>query len=217
MSDFLRPACRTLVALLTLAAAGPAAAEGSFAIGLKAGTPGLGLEATARVTDRLNLRAGYYGFNYSTEIDDGEITYEGDLRLSTFGVLGDWHPYGGSFRITAGLFHNGNEFKGSAEGDLEVGDDTYDVRLDATIDWRSMAPYLGMGYGNPLQGGRWRFSADAGVMFTGSPDVRLKASGDGTNDPGFEENRRREERNLKDEVKDFRFYPVVSVGVSYRF
>ena len=134
MSDRIRPACRTLIAMLTLAAAGPAVAEDSFAIGLKAGTPGLGLEATARLTDSLNLRASYYGFNYSTEVEEGDITYEGDLRLSTFGVLGDWHPYGGQFRITAGLFHNGNEFKGSAEGnDLEVGDDTYDVRLERPL------------------------------------------------------------------------------------
>ncbi|EHQ53348.1 outer membrane protein domain-containing protein [Ectothiorhodospira sp. PHS-1] len=120
--------------------------------------------------------------------------------------------------MSAGAYHNGNELKGKADGSLDIGDNTYDASLDATIDWRSFAPYVGIGYGNAIRGSRWSFAMDAGVMFTGSPDVRLRGQvSDPALEDAFNDDLKREEDSLKDELKDVKYWPVLSLGVSYRF
>lgn len=217
MSGFKRVSLLASFALSATLLAMPAAAE-SFALGAKVGTTGLGLEATWRATDSVNLRAGYYAFDYSTDLDEEGIEYDGDLRLRNAAFFADWHPFRGSFRLSAGGVQSGNEFRGSADGDLDVGDNTYAAVVDAKVGWSGFAPYLGLGFGNAVGGGRLSFSFDLGVMFTGSPDVRL----DGTvNDPAlenaFRQDLERERANLADELKDAKYYPVVSLGLAWRF
>jgi hypothetical protein len=210
------------LALVLSGASGMASAEG-IALGAKVGTTGLGLEATLGMTETLNLRGGVYGFKYGYDFEEDGIDYNGDLDLKSAAALLDWHPGGRGFRVSAGVFGNGNELKGRAQADnLEIGTDFYDARINANIDWNDFAPYLGIGYGNAVKGGRLSFALDAGVMFTGSPDVQL----DGTLAGGgaqqgvqerFEEDLRLEEQSLKDDLSDFKYYPVVSLGVTYRF
>ncbi|WP_018954627.1 membrane protein [Thioalkalivibrio sulfidiphilus] len=212
----MKTSTKIVLALALGLSTGNAAADG-FALGAKVGTTGLGLEGTLGMTETINLRGGVYGLKYGYDFEEEGIDYQGDLQLRSAALMVDWHPGGRGFRVTAGAFANGNELKGRAEGNLEIGEREYDVRLDATIDWNDFAPYLGIGYGNAVRGGRVSFALDAGVMFTGSPDVRLSATGDGTLQDTFEDDLRREEQSLKDELSDFKFYPVINLGVSYRF
>lgn len=213
--------CRRVAALLAaivLPLGSGTAAAGSFAVGGKAGTTGLGIEATWRLTDSVNLRGGYYAFDYGTDLEEEGVEYDGDLKLRNAAVFADWHPFGGAFRLSAGGVQSGNEFLGSADGDLDVGDNTYAGQLEAEVSWSGLAPYLGIGFGNAMRGGRLSFSFDLGVMFTGSPDVRLDGS---VNDPALEdafaEDLARERDNLEDELSDVKYYPVVSLGFAYRF
>lgn len=204
------------VGVILLLAAGPAAAE-DFALGLKAGTTGLGLEATWRATDSINVRTGYYAFDYGTDLEEEGIEYDGDLKLRNLGLFADWHPFQGRFRLSAGGVQTGNEFRGSADGELDVGDNTYDARVDAKVGWRGFAPYLGIGFGNAVRS-RWTFSLDLGVMFTGSPSVRLTGTAsDPALEPLFREDLAREEANLRDELSDAKYYPVIALGAAYRF
>lgn len=212
----MRPLNAMLIALLTGAGAASATAQ-DLALGAKAGTTGVGMEITLGMTEAVNLRGGIYGLDYGRDFEESGIDYDGDLKLRSAALLLDWHPGGRGFRVTAGAYANGNELRGRAEGNLDIGDSTYDVRLDAKADWDRFAPYLGIGYGNAVRGGPWSFSFDAGVMFTGSPDVRLSADGPGTGDPGFQDDLRREEQSLEDELSDLEYYPVLSLGLSYRF
>lgn len=196
---------------------GAASAE-TVSLAAKVGTTGLGLEAGFRVTDSINLRLGYYSFDYGTDLEEEGIEYDGDLRLRNAALFADWHPFRGLFRLSSGVVQTGNEFIGSAEDELVVGDNTYEGSLEATVDWDGMAPYLGIGLGNAMRGGRWSFSLDLGVMFTGSPGVRLDGE---VNDPSledaFREDLEREEAALREELSDAKYYPVLSVGVAYRF
>ncbi|ABI58198.1 hypothetical protein ACN2MM_00320 [Alkalilimnicola ehrlichii MLHE-1] len=207
------------LALVLLFSAGTGHAAGPFAVGVKAGTTGLGLEGTLGVSDRVNLRASVSGLDYSTDVEEDDIEYDGTLKVRSAGVLADWYPFGGRFRLSAGGFYNGNEFRGSAQEEgLPIGEGVYDARLDAEVDWRRFAPYLGIGWGNALAGGRLSFSSDIGVLFTGSPRVRLDGT---TNNPvleeQFREDVRREEESLEDDLEDLKYYPVISVALSYRF
>jgi len=205
------------VTALLLCAAGPAAAD-SFAIGAKAGTTGLGIEGTWRLTDSVNLRGGYYAFDYGTELEETDVEYDGDLRLRNAALFADWHVFGGRFRLSGGAIHTGNEFLGSADGELEVGQSVYFAELDARVEWSTLAPYLGIGVGNAVRGGRWSFSFDLGVMYTGSPSVRLDGTvDDPTLQAQFEEDLERERADLAEELSDVKYYPVLSIGFAYRF
>lgn len=207
----------TLLGLGLCTTAATAQAEG-FALGAKLGTTGLGLEGTVGLRDHLNLRGGVYGLDYSRELEEDGIEYDGDLELRSAALLADWHPFGGGFRVSAGGYYNGNEFSGSAEGSLDIGNNTYDARLDATVDWDGFAPYLGVGYGNAVAGGGWSFAFDLGVMFTGSPSVDLDGQvNNAALQDQFEDDLRREEAQLEDDVEDIEYYPVLNLGLAYRF
>lgn len=204
-------------ALVMFAMPGAASAE-SVSLAAKAGTTGLGLEAGFSLTESINLRLGYYSLDYGTDLEEEGIEYDGDLRLRNAALFADWHPFRGLFRLSSGVVQSGNEFVGSAEDELEVGDNTYEGSLEATVDWEGMAPYLGLGLGNAMRGGRWSFSMDLGVMFTGSPRVRLDgAASDPSLEEAFREDLAREEAELRAELSDAKYYPVLSVGVAYRF
>lgn len=213
----IRPAFAVPCALVLLLA-GQGAAADSFALGAKAGTTGLGLEGTFRMSETLNLRGGFYAFDYSTDIEEDEIQYDGDLDLSNAGLFLDWHPRQGGFRVSIGGVQSGNAFKGTADGELEVGENTYVAELQADVDWDGFAPYLGIGWGNAVRSAGWSFSFDVGVMFTGEPSVSLAGT---VNDPllqqQFEDDVAREEETLRQELEDYKYYPVINLGVAYRF
>jgi hypothetical protein len=110
------------VALVVLLAGSTARADGGFALGVRAGTAGLGLAGIIGLSESINLRARYYRFDYGTALEEEGIEYDGDLRLRNAAVFADWHLLGGGFRLSAGAIHTGNEFRGTAAGDLPVGD-----------------------------------------------------------------------------------------------
>ena len=203
------------------------AAPGDVAIGLKAGTLGAGIEATFEVADRLNVRVGGNYFKVSSDVDVEGNDYDLDVKLNSFTALGDWFVTDSSFRVTAGLVLNNNKLTGTAlpSNAYEIDDVIYSAAevgtLDAEVDFRSVAPYLGLGWGNPLSDDTdWSFSLDLGVIFAGKPRLDVTSTG-GTlsNDPILLENIAQVEQDFRDtdEIGILKFYPVISVGVNYRF
>jgi hypothetical protein len=222
------------IASATLAAA-PVMADG-YAMGANIGTRGIGIDATVGITSHLNLRGVLGTLDYSDDRTENEIRYDGELKLRSAGLLLDWLPGGGGFRATIGALTNGNKFKGVGTTDdtFTINDVDYliDGRLDGEFDWRRFAPYLGLGWGNPIGAqGRISFSFDAGVMFTGSPDARIDATGRYSTDGGatftaidlddpqsdFTRDLTREQERLRQEVSDFKYWPVIQLGLNYRF
>ena len=207
-------------------------AQGSFenyAFTGKAGTQGLGGDlVTDIIPTTLNGRLTVAGISADKEDGVEGVDYSFDIQLLTMGALLDWYPLSGGFRVTAGGLLNFNEIdmKASlAAGEtVEIGDESYTGAqvgsLRGDINFDTFAPYLGVGWGNPLKKNRnpWSFHVDAGVMFQGDPEVNLNASG-GTlsNTEAFQSNLEKEKTNFEDEISKFRFYPVLSLGASYRF
>ena len=97
--------------------------------------------------------------------------------------------------------------------------------LRGQVEWDSVAPYAGLGFGNPFGGdGGWSFALDLGVIFQGEPQVTLTpvfSPGSPLDNPVGRALLRtqldEEERNLEEEFSDFDLYPVLAFGVSYRF
>lgn len=208
-----------VLGLYALSSLTVAEAAGGLALTAKAGTLGLGLEASTSLLESLNARLGYNAFSYETDQTIDDIKYDLDLDLQSLSLLLDWHPLGGGFRVSAGVLANGNEFKGSAPvGNYTIGDIPFtSVGLDASVDYKSTAPYLGIGWGNSVASEKgWGFNVDLGVMFQGSPEASLIPTGPNA---GLVPDSEliKEQQKLQDDVDDFKYYPVLSVGISYRF
>lgn len=189
------------------------------ALTAKLGTLGLGVEGTFGLTEHFNARLGLNKFDFDRTETIDDIEYDLDLEWQSISLLADWHPFGNAFRFTAGILSNGNELKGSStSSSLTIGDTTYpSVGLDAKLDFDSTAPYLGVGWGNALSADKgWGFNVDLGVMFQGSGDVTLTPTGAGAAlvDPA---DIAAEEQKFENDIRDYKYYPVFSFGVSYKF
>lgn len=201
-----------------------------FAVGTKAGTQGAGFEVYAPLHDKVNLRAGTNSFETSFDQTIDGIAYTGDISLNTIAFNADYHPFGGVFRLTAGLVLNSSEMSGTAEPgmdpiEFEIGGNSYssdDVSAEATITFPKTAPYLGFGFDrvSKTKGG-FGISAEVGVMFQGTPDVDFQANYIDT--PSSELNAQlnsdinAEIDAMKDDLSEFNIYPVASLGLTYQF
>ncbi|HEX4964075.1 MAG TPA: hypothetical protein VF173_24835 [Thermoanaerobaculia bacterium] len=219
-------------ALLLTALAVPAWSE--VAITPKAGTLGLGAELTVGLSPQWNLRLGGNAFNYT---DNGRevsgIVYDATAHLRTATALLDFHPGGRGFRLSAGAVYNDTYIDGSSltpsSGFYDIGGVQVPAGLVGTLDGRikfdPVVPYVGLGWGNAVgPGGRVRFAADLGAVFQGKGKVTLTPqipAGSPLNDPIARQALQvlldHEERDIEDDVADYTVYPVVSIGVSFRF
>jgi len=198
--------------------------SGGLAISGKAGTLGLGGELTTGITSNVNARVGLntLDFDYDDEFDN--VEYDVGLDFSSFSALVDWYLFDSSFRISGGLIsmdHTLNLDATPSES-VDIGDGTYTsaeigtLSGDADID--GVAPYIGIGWGDPMNPDKkWGFYCDFGVAFTDSPDVSLAANGTLASDPTFQANLAKERQKIEDDLEPFEVYPVLSLGIFFRF
>ncbi len=216
---------KRLLQVIVVASAALSATPAAAALGVaaKVGTLGAGAEVTVGVVETVNVRAGLNALT----VDLGDVGGdEGDINakieLLTLAGLVDWHPGRTGFRLTGGVMLNRNEVGLTADtGEaVSINDRDYLLSdLDGKVAFADLAPYLGIGYGNAAgAGGRWGFALDIGVMFQGSPDVTLEARvDDPTLQPQLDADLEAEAQDIEDDVEGLKYYPVVSLGVSYRF
>jgi hypothetical protein len=191
------------------------------------GTTGLGLHVSIPVQPNLNARFGLNALNYSYSGSTDNVDYDFKLKLRTVEALLDWFPTDNQFRISGGVVYNGNKVdangKSNSAGSYTLNGHTYTAAdagsVNGRIDFRKLAPYLGIGWGNAVAKNKgWGFSTDLGVMFQGSPNVSLINSGCA---PAvcaqLAADVSAESRKLADDVNSFKAYPVIRVGVSYKF
>ena len=219
------------IALLSSSVMAEDKAFSDYAVAAKVGTLGVGIEMTTNVTDNINLRVGVNGYNYDRNGEESGIEYEADLKLLTFDVLADYHPFEtSSFRLTAGAMYNKNKLemngRPTSGTSFEINGQTYTTAevadVDATVDFNNFAPYLGIGWGNAVKSAGWGFTADLGVMFQGTPKSTITVDTTGTTLTATEQallatRVAAEKAELDDTLSSFKYYPVVSVGISYRF
>jgi len=210
---------RIILGLACIGLASTDAAAIETALTAKLGSLGMGVEGTFGLAEHFNARLGLNRFDYDRSETISSNRYDFNLKLKSISLFADWHPFGSAFRFTAGLMSNSNELSGSSTSDsLDIGNRTYtNVGLDAKLDFDSAAPYLGVGWGNALAVGKgWGFNVDLGVMFQGAGNVNLTPTGAAASfiDPA---DVAMEEQNFEDDIKTYKYYPVFSFGVSYKF
>lgn len=222
--------------LLALQAFNPATADDvdpdiNAAIGLRAGTVGTGLEFDVGNRDFAG-RFGYSFLNYDYTLDDTDIRYDTKLKINNASALFDWYVAKGGFHLSLGGMGGGVKLGTTGRpsgGSYELNGHIYPSSQVGSITGRikfgnSFAPYLGLGWGNPVgTSGRVRFLFDVGAIYGGTPSVSLNVTCGPAAPQGssactrLKQDALVEERDLRDDVGLVKWYPVINFGVSYRF
>lgn len=167
---------------------------------------GLGSDFTTTFSQTVNGRLGINALSFdSGAIDEHDIARGVEPGLRTWSALVDWHPFQGDFRFSGGLLHNGADLGAIAGADgalagVDIGG------LNSALDFAGTAPYIGVGWGNPLnKEGRLGLLMDVGVLVQDNTDIGLAAD-------SFES-----DFLLGNSLTGFNYQPVFSLGVSYQF
>ena len=223
---------KILVVALCGAFATAAQAEG-VGVYVNGGTTGFGLGVAGALSEDVTGRLSFDTWSKTITQSDSNGDYKGDLKLQNIAMLADWYPFSGTFRTTLGLVANGNKvtltatpnasaqytFNGTQYSASDVGSYAGEVKFNST------APYLGIGWGNPVAKDKtWGFVMDIGVLFQGSPKVTSTATCSATFATNFPADCAQMQTDVADgatqletDLKNYKYYPVISIGVSYHF
>lgn len=193
-----------------------------FTLGLQ----GVGLGLGKSHSDTLGYRVDFNGGSLNDDYQESGTNYRGELELQSAGAYVDYFPFAGAFRLTAGLAYFGSNLSLSASGNGQTADIGGrpvvfgpNDRIDATVDWPSVAPYVGLGFGHGKSASSgFYLGADLGVYIgdfesslTVSPSLRAQLG------PTADADIQRERDELEDTVSDLGFVPSLQLYLGYRF
>lgn len=190
----------------------------NYAVSLKASTVGVSLEGVRSFGSQFNARAGLSYFSVKMNGGGGSenYSYDAKLKLLTISALADWFPFDFNMHVTGGAFINLNK------GDItlwpttshQLGGTIYTPEmmgtLAANVEVDKISPYLGIGFGSRILSEGLEFSLDVGALYQGAPRVDLTANG--LLEPSAEQG-----SIVEHNVKWFKFYPIVAIGIIYKF
>lgn len=210
------------LALISISAVGakPAMAQEVY---LQGGTQGGGIGGAVGVTSWLGVHADIDGFNVSHSFHAGDNKFDGQLHVRHAGLYADVFPFSNSgFRITAGALFNRDRLQGVAVPEngvyklngISIPAAAVSQAPTVNAQFPTVMPYLGLGYGHQPAHKGFGFVADIGVAY-GKPSVSF--SGTGTLQQVAPEQLAEEENSIRNSIQHYKIYPIVQIGVSYRF
>lgn len=214
---------RLVSLLLVVGLSLPATLSGQeFGVAPRIGTVGVGADVALSVHPRVNVRGGVGFVPVEPEATFSDIDFTLRFPSPQFTGMLDVYPSATSgFRLSGGVLARSDDIEadGVFSGTVTVGNATYTdeevATLEGTVETRSAAPYLGVGWGNHARTGI-ALVFDVGVAFQGEPTVGLTAEGAVEQDPDFQENLERERQQIEDDLGTyFELYPVLSIGLKF--
>ena len=199
---------------------------GRFALGIGVGTNGGVIEASASVNRLVVLRAQGSAIDFIEGFNSGDIHYTGRLRFNQGGAFLDLHPFGNPLLISGGGVAGERKVNLNARptlnGSITIGGITYTSsqvgEVNGTIDYGGVAPFAGLGWDNTFYTQhKIGFRAIAGVVFGRGPNVNLAAVGPLATNSAVLAGLVTEQSSLQHDARDYRYYPIVQLGVNYRF
>jgi hypothetical protein len=211
-----------------------------FGVGVKISSLGIGGEAAVALTHRSNLRVGFNYFSYGDTFNKDGATYKGTLGLRSAQATYDVFLLS-SFHVSPGvLLYNGNKLTANVSvpggQNFTLNNVTYmsnptdPVAGTGKLSVYKAAPMILLGFGNlvPRNGHHFSASFDIGAAYQGPPRITLNLAGSVCDpsgifcrsigsDPTIQANIVSEQAKLNKSASPFRFYPVLSFGVGYKF
>lgn len=211
-----------VIAVLALVLPVPVA-RADIGLNPRVGLLGYGIELSAGLNDRLSVGLGFNSASRKRQDTTEGVNYEYDLRFRSGEVLANFHPFAGAFRLRAGALLNRNEFnltgRPGGSGTYDFNGTTYTAAqvgtLTGKLSFNKSAPYLGLGWGN-RPGGSWGLTFDLGAVYQGKPKLGLEATGAAA-DPLLASDLEAERQQAEKELESFKWYPVLQLGLYFRF
>jgi len=210
-------------------------------MGVRISSLGVGAEGAVAIVHRVNLRGGFNLLSYGRGFTKDGVSYDGHLNLRSAEAHVDWFPFGGRFHFSPGLLvYNGNNVTANVTvpsgqtftlgGVSYMSDATNPMTGKGRLDFAKVAPTILAGWGNlvPRKHRHLSISAEFGVVFQQTPHTALTLAGnactsDGTTcvnaatDPTVQANVASEVAKINKSVSPFKYYPVLSLGIGYKF
>jgi hypothetical protein len=200
----------------------PLAAGAELTTGFGAGTTGFTFSLGVPLGTHYDARVQYGSFSYNTSVNSSDNAYKGQLQLRSLMMLADYHPFGSTFALATGFCFPNFSLAASAipnsDGSFTLNNVTFTGlnTVGGTIAWNKTAPYLGVAWVPTRDRSGLSFAADLGAAFIGSPQVNIVATGPGAFNPAVQSAIAQEKQSIQNS-SNFRVFPVVNVGLVYRF
>jgi hypothetical protein len=203
-----------------------------MALAVRAGTGGVDFDFDIGLGKHVSARIGYGTLSYTHNVSTSDAQYAGTLKLSMIDGLLDWYVFGGGFHLTAGAVAGGThlDVRGlPSGGGYTLNGNYYPASEVGSLSGQlkfasSVSPYVGMGWGKAV-GVREHLHLllDIGAVHGGTPQVTLSAlcgqaapSGSAACN-ALQADAQAERSSLQNDVKLVRWYPIVDLGLAYRF
>ncbi len=209
----------------------------SWGVGFRASTLGLGVEFATPLARRINLRSSFNLFAFNDPYSMDGLNYDARMHLQSSQTTLDW--FVGGFHISPGFLYLKNAmsapvFVGPGKT-FVLGTQTFLNSVDDPVTGssyvifpRTIAPVLLFGYGNllPRHGERLSLPVEVGVAYTGAAEINVDLNGTACVTNGcvnFSQNAdaqkflKQEINILNEDLKHYPVFPIVSVGLAYRF
>lgn len=215
---------------------------GEIGVGVKFSLLGAGFEGAVRLTEKTNARAGFNMIKYSRGFDKDGVSYNGELNFRTFEAHLDYFPWAKSFHLSPGvLVYAADPITATASvppnqsfslgGFGYYSDPTNPITGRGKVTFYRAAPMLTVGWGNLVsrkEGKHFSVPFEIGVAFQGSPKASLALDGNVCDQPGVncrpaatdpivQANVVSEQNKINDSMTLFKAYPIISVGIGYKF
>lgn len=181
------------------------------------------------------------------DVGDNLTISHGKMDAKHFAALIDFYPFGntwflGGWRLTGGYAFGDMKLGADIAGTFDGAADRYEFELSgkkyaytgntahgtANLDWKYHGPYVGTGFDFGLLAGL-KIYVDAGVVFTNrAAELSLDVPTDNLQQfngttwetvdvPELDAAIQETLSDAQDTLDDFKFYPMVKVGLMYRF
>jgi len=199
-----------------------------FTVGYKVGTLGAGLDTSYAINNTFAIRAslnGLSGFKHIT-INEKEFATYGLLMNN--GLLLDIHPWQNAFFFSWGAYYSKSQIKLTNKpksGEIVVGEHKYPAMQVGNVTTlinlkHNINPYFGIGFNSRDFSNKWHFTLDVGAVYVGTPNGNIQATAsDGFKalQPVLDKESDIENKKLNTSLKKIKFYPVVSVGIAFKY
>ncbi len=211
---------------LALLAFNPLASADTFGVVPQVGLAGYGATVEWGFSKYLSLSAGYTWADQSVrDVKSDQATYSGDASLRNPQAFLRWAPFGGHFRLAAGLVKQNSHFDLMASqftGTTAAPVDSITVHSDYA---QSLAPALTFGWETPIDKLGLGYHFSAGAMYAGTPDVEATAKCKTSNPSGTPSAGEQaacdsytadQRKQIEHDLERYKVLPILQAGLIYR-
>jgi hypothetical protein len=205
------------LALAAFPAAARADAFSSISYGAHVSDTGIGVTLEKPLLYDLSVRIETNNLSVSQQLDYDKVHYNSTSRFQNVGIIADFRPYAGRYRISGGLLFGNDHIDNVAQpagSTIQIGNGVYPTAGTGTVTSRvnfdRPALYAGVGTGTGLIKGL-ALTFDAGVLVRNGT-ATTSVTGPLAGDPALQADLARLQGELRTRVVT----PVVSIGLVFR-